>query len=45
MVFIRHPGLQAGGGLDHACIHDLVPTVYRLLDVPVPAALPGKSLV
>jgi predicted AlkP superfamily phosphohydrolase/phosphomutase len=45
MVFIRHPGLQAGGSLGHACIHDLVPTVYRLLDVPVPAALPGKSLL
>jgi len=45
MYLLYHPSLPARGRVDTATLYDVAPTVLRMLDVPVPPDMRGRSLI
>ncbi len=43
-ICARGPGIPAGTHIENGHVMDLAPTILRLLDVPVPEHIDGKSL-
>ncbi len=45
MYIVSHPSLPARGRVDGPSLYDVAPTVLRMLDLPIPSNMIGRSLI